>query len=140
MFIMQGYQEFVKDTSMIKRLYGEENEDEGETKQSKTEDDQDLKNSINDEKSVNTIFRTQLEKRKEFQFNYCSYLLATFFKYCCCCLTCCCRKKNRCRRLIKSYEKFQLAKSRLYDEQDIQYLIEMNRITRLIHKATFFWR
>ena len=45
---------------MIKRLYGEENEDEGEMKQSKTDDDKDEddQNSINDEKSVNILFRT----------------------------------------------------------------------------------
>jgi len=34
----------------------------------------------------------------------------------------------------------KLALSRLDKEQDIQYLIEMNRVSRFLHKATFLTR
>ena len=42
-------------------------------------------------------------------------------------------------RIIK-YQKFKLAVERLSKEQDIQYLIEMNRISRLLHKMNFLSR
>ena len=38
---------------------------------------------------------------------------------------------------MDSHEKFQIAQQRLHEEQDIQYLIEMNRVTRLLLKARF---
>ena len=41
---------------------------------------------------------------------------------------------------VDKYRKFELAVQRLSKEQDIQYIIEMNRITRLLHKAFFFAR
>ena len=42
-------------------------------------------------------------------------------------------------RIIK-YQKFKLAVERLSKEQDIQYLIEMNRVSRLLHKMNFLHR
>ena len=44
------------------------------------------------------------------------------------------------RRGLARYKKFQLAVNRLNKEQDIQYLIEMNRVTRLLHKINFLSR
>ena len=38
---------------------------------------------------------------------------------------------------MDSHEKFQIAQQRLHEEHDIQYLIEMNRVTRLLLKARF---
>ena len=36
--------------------------------------------------------------------------------------------------------KFDLAVKRIKKEQDVQYLIEMNRISRLLHRMNFFAR
>ena len=38
------------------------------------------------------------------------------------------------------HQKLELALERLSKEQDIQYIIEMNRISRLVHKAVFLNR
>ena len=38
------------------------------------------------------------------------------------------------------YRKFQVAVERLSKEQDIQYIIEMNRISHLLHKMNFLVR
>ena len=44
------------------------------------------------------------------------------------------------KKKLDRYKKFQLALERLLQEQDIQYMIEMNRVTRVLHKATFLVR
>ena len=41
---------------------------------------------------------------------------------------------------IKKYQKFELALKRLDLEHDIQHVIEMNRISRLLHKVHFLPR
>ena len=58
----------------------------------------------------------------------------------CCCFRQCFEKSTFIRRQISKHRKFELALERLSDEQDIQAIIESNRIARLIHKATFLAR
>jgi len=71
-----------------------------------------------------------------------SYLVSTFYFVLlnlCGCFQFCCRR-SYVGHGAKKYRKFQLALERLNHEQDIQYLIEMNRVTRLLHKAKFLTR
>ena len=53
---------------------------------------------------------------------------------------CCCSSMQFFKKKLDRYKKFQLALERLLQEQDIQYMIEMNRVTRVLHKATFLVR
>lgn len=70
--------------------------------------------------------KTKIERRKKFTQSFCFNLLSFFFG------KCCCSKSN-----IRSYKKFQIAKERVLKEHDIQTIIAMNRITRIIHKSYF---
>ena len=54
----------------------------------------------------------------------------------CCCFSKCCDKVSVIQKGSIRYRKYQLALDRLSQEQDIQYLIQMNRISRLLHKFT----
>ena len=58
---------------------------------------------------------------------------------CCCCLPSC-NRAAWIRKGVKKHHKFKLALDRLDKEQDIQYLIEMNRVSRYLHKAAFLTR
>ena len=82
------------------------------------------------------VFKSKLERRKDFEFDYWTYIFVFWLQSCCCCLLSCC-KSRRLRQRIDSYNKFNVAQERLNKEQDIQHLIKMNRITRLIHKVRF---
>ena len=67
--------------------------------------------------------------------SYCANLFYTvILRFCCCCL------KSSFKMQVDKYRKFELAVQRLSKEQDIQYIIEMNRISRLLHKTFFFAR
>ena len=52
----------------------------------------------------------------------------------------CCRKSQFCRRRIYKYQKFELAIERLADESDIVDLIQLNRVSRFLHKINFLSR
>ena len=85
-------------------------------------------------------FERRVKNRRELNTNFFVYV---FFwgvqNLCCCC-------RNRCLRFrwiyegTGRYEKFNLALARLSKEHDIQHLIEMNRIARLLHKSVFLTR
>lgn len=53
-----------------------------------------------------------------------------------CCLKCCFRKCNCCERRMHKHEKFEKARKRLLEEKDILQIIGINRISRLLHKAS----
>ena len=93
--IVSGYQNFVAQKSVFKRLYGEEETDQ--------QDDPDQ--SIDDTSSPKDLIRTKIEKRKEFSASYWSYTLVSCFKrLCCCCPRCCCQRAS-CRRLLDRHRK-----------------------------------
>ena len=52
----------------------------------------------------------------------------------------CYLRSNTIRRGIDKYHKFEVALERLSREQDIQYLIEKNRVSSLLHKMAFLSR
>jgi hypothetical protein len=84
------------------------------------------------------LFRTALEGRSPLNINYFGYCLVYYFNILCCCMTGFCRDKSyRCRKRLDKVQKFKIAFDRLSGEQDIQNLIQMNRVTRLLHKARF---
>jgi len=73
-------------------------------------------------------------------FNYFSFLMFGLLVNFCCCLQGCCARSGYFRRSARRYNKFKLALERLALEHDIQYLMEMNRVTRLLHKDNFLAR
>lgn len=123
-----SYQGFVAQKSILKRLYGEE---DLYAKARRTLDAQQIS-----EPEFKEILRAKIEKRKDFNARYCSYTIISLAKAICCCLACGFRT-GKCRRLLDSHKKFEIAKERLKMEVDIQHIIEMNRVTRLLHKARF---
>ena len=128
-FAVSGYQRFVASKSMLKRLYGEEDFIAAdETRKSMQLQPQTPKETL----------RAKIEKTKDFNASYCAFMMVACFKALCCCFKPCCRGK--CRRHLDSHRKFQIAQERLSSEVDIQHMIEMNRVTRLIHKAHFLQR
>ena len=129
-FLISGYQEFVSQKSMLMRLYGEEDFSQARREAATTEFDEKQPTKPKE------ILQAKIEKRQDFNASYCFFTIVSFFKLCCCCFkSCCC--KGRCRRHMDSHRKFQIAQERLDNEQDIQHLIEMNRVTRLLHKVRF---
>lgn len=75
---------------------------------------------------------------KDFHFDYCTFFIIKAFTFCCCCLTRCFKRRfSWWNSRIVSYKKWQIAQKRLMDEQDIQKIIFLNRVTRLIHKIRF---
>ena len=57
---------------------------------------------------------------------------------CCSCLSNFFQKRILfCRKNVTSYKKFLVAQERLHKEQDIQRIIDMNRLTKVLHKILF---
>ena len=104
-FILSGYQEFVQDKTMLKQLYAEERKNLPPEmiydEESSDKDDQDA--------HIKEKFRNKLERRKDFRMKYWGYLLIYLVEQLCCCFMSCCRKPSRCKHLIDSYKKFELA-------------------------------
>ena len=123
-----SYQSFVAHKSILKRLYGEEDLYASARRT--------LNAKQISEPESKEILRAKIEKRKDFNARFCSYTIISFAKAICCCFAPCCRT-GKCRRLLDSHKKFEIAKERLKTECDIQNMIEMNRVTRLLHKARF---
>lgn len=113
---------------MIKRLYGErinENEEAG------------YEETITRSKD---LFEDRIERHKEFQFGYCTYILIQYIMLGCCCSCLSSFFQARypsCRRQVTSYKKFLVAQERLHKEQDIQRIIDINRLTKVLHKVLF---
>ena len=108
---------------MIRKLYGESKsrvKKQGE---------------VVDSETAKASFAQQLKERQEFTSNYVSYIFYSTFGG-----ICCCSSMQFFKKKLDRYKKFQLALERLLQEQDIQYMIEMNRVTRVLHKATFLVR
>ena len=107
-FLVTNYEEFIKDKSMLKLLYGElpPDGDDGESPQ-----------EYQDSKEA---FKACIENRKDFRFGYWTFLLISFFQNCCCCLSkCCTRRFFWWRKRVQSFKKFKIAERRLIAELDI---------------------
>ena len=99
-FLMAGYQRFVADKSMLKRLYGEEDFDSANSQEDINDESKDF--------SAKDTLRAKIEKKKDFKASYFLYTLISYFKcLCCCCCAPCCRV--RCKRYIDSHKKFEIA-------------------------------
>ena len=81
-----------------------------------------------------------MTSREELVGTYPSYLFFGFLANFCCCLKSCFERRGYLQKSTWRYEKFNLALERLAFEHDIQYILQMNRITRLIHKMMFLAR
>ena len=95
-FIMSGYQNFVAQKSMLKRLYGEEDLNTYSKRISEFESPCDS--------SAKEILRAKIEKKKDFNASYCLFILVSCFKKLCCCSASC--TKYRCKRHLDSHRKF----------------------------------
>ena len=98
-FLVTGYQRFVADKSMLKRLYGEEEFDSIATLGINNDDSKDF--------SAKDTLRAKIEKKKDFNASYCLYVMLYYFKCLCCCFASCCRA--RCKRYLDSHRKFEIA-------------------------------
>ena len=122
-FLVNNYETFIKDKSMLKKLYGEL-----PPRASDEEDDSDGK----------AAFRACIENRKDFRFGYWTFLLISSFVTCCCCLSGCCQRRFEWwRTRVHSQKKFKIARRRLNHELDVQRIVALNRITKLIQKLLF---
>lgn len=125
---MSNYNEYTQNEAMLSSLYGESSATERAT-------------SMRDVKSEQNYaveaFQVYIKSRKELISNYFTYLFFGLLVNCCCCITACCNRSGVIRRSARRYQKFKLALERLTLEQDIQYILEMNRINRLLHKDIF---
>ena len=116
---------------MLKRLYGHSEE----TDRVRVSSDIQYESYY----AVDT-FEDHLKERKEFKMNFFSNILFLVIGKFCCCLHTCCNRRISIRRGSNKYKKFMQAIQRLSKEQDIQHMIEMNRISRLLHKMNFLQR
>ena len=64
-------------------------------------------------------------------------LITVFLKACCCISGPCQRKYLWWRRRVHSYKKFKIAEKRLVGEIDVQKIVAMNRINKLVQKLLF---
>ena len=94
---------------------------------------------ITDEQAKEAIAQ-QVRCQRDFSGNYFSYTFQTMILPLLCGLSSCLKRSNRCKRRINNYKKLQLVQERLMHEHDIQEIIAMNRVTKLIHKAWFLKR
>ena len=97
--LLSGYQHFIQNTSMINRLYGELY-DEGDE-----DPDQTFTRS-------REVFEDKIERYKDFEFGYCTYILIRYFMLGCCCDCLSNLFQARfpsCRKKVTSYKKFLIA-------------------------------
>ena len=90
-FLFSGYQKFVAQKSLLKRLYGEEDFDAGA-------------NDFENSNSPKETLQAKIEKKKDFDASFCRFVMVSFFRSFCCCLASCC--KTQCRRSLDSHKKF----------------------------------
>ena len=111
---------------MIKNLYSEESNEE----------------QSNESDSPRDLLEAKLRKKRNLLLTYRSIKLGDYIQSLCCCfISCCCSKKSsRCRRHIDNSIKFQIAQKRYMKEYDLYYMIKMNRMNKLLHKANFLTR
>ena len=85
-------------------------------------------------------YEKRIKKRRELNTRFWGFIFFWTLDSLCCCLKNYCSRRKCIKRGLLKYRKFNLALLRLSDEQDIQYLIGMNRISSLLHKMTFLTR
>ena len=85
-------------------------------------------------------FEKNIKGRRELNTSYLSNLFFSAIVNLCCCLRTCCNRVAWIRNGTNKNRKFKLGLERLSGEQDIQHLIEMNRVSRLLHKTAFLSR
>ena len=96
--MVAGYQRFVADKSMLKRLYGEEDFDSTDSQGTTSAESRDF--------SARDTLRAKIEKKKDFKASYFLYTVIYYFR-CLCCFASCCR--TRCKRYLDSHRKFEIA-------------------------------
>lgn len=117
-FFVTKYQQFVSEKSMLKRLYGEE--------QSPPALDDDASDK-GQQQSSKEKFKDKLDRRKELEASFCQYTLFSCLKLLCC--------ARCCKPQLERNKKFEVALERLNKERDVQFLIQVNRVTKLLQKT-----
>ena len=132
-FALGHAHEYTKNQHMLSSLYGES---------SKAErlDDSEMQSVQFGVDYAKEAFEVHVKSRNELVSSYGSYLMFGFFANFCCCIKNCLDRKGGMRKNARRYLKFRLALERLAQEQDIQYIMQMNRVTHLIHSSTFLAR
>ena len=131
-FLLSYLQEHEQTNAMLNSLYGDVSE-VGERPPRKD-------SSVYGHYWATKTFEKRVKGRKELNSNYFAKSLFWSLENLCCCLKSCWSRVGWIRNGTNKQRKIQIAMDRLCKEQDIQHLIEMNRTTRIIHKATFLRR
>lgn len=100
-FVMAGFQTYLHRSSLVKTLYG-----------TATSDSESVNDQSNDPKEC---FQAEIDKRKEFDLSYTSYLFFWTLSF----IFCCCKKVKFVSRRLDRYKKFEIAVQRLSQERDI---------------------
>lgn len=129
--IMSSFNNYEENKAMLSRLYGHSED----TDRVKTDSDIEYGTYY-----ATRTFEDHVKGRRELSNSYFSILLFKFLTSCCCCFQTCCSRVLCIKRGENRYRKYELALKRLSKEQDIQYFIEMNRISRLLHKMNLLQR
>ena len=84
--------------------------------------------------------REHIKTRNELMNSFWSHIFVTMAKSFCCCFQKCCMRLRCYNARYQHYQKFLIALERLTSEKDIQHVIEMNRVNKLLHKVNFLPR
>ena len=133
-WVFSGYENFIQQKSMLKRLYRESDQVDPEFKEIRDEEIEHLDMPVE-------AMRNHLESHQMIELSYFQYYIAWLYSYlCCCCLDKRLRRSSFCSKNHKMLKKFDLANEALLKETDIQQMIKLNRLTRLLHKQAFLPR
>ena len=132
-FAMNFLQNHQQNKSMLSSLYGDDGgtDDHGSSQDGKKQ---------GDEQQAAKTFEKRVKNRIDFSNSFCFYQFFRLIKSVCCCFKDRCNRVEWIRKGSLKHRKFQLALERLSKERDIQYIIEMNRISRLLHRLKFLSR
>ena len=131
-FVLQHYEGFAYDKSMIKQLFTSEKSNSETTNV----------HTIFDDKldPVQEELRAQVFNRQEISFSYLKFLLLYFFSNFCCCIGKTLDTKEHdghwYRRNMQQLRKFEMAREKLSVELELKFFVETKRIQRFIRK---FW-
>ena len=85
--------------------------------------------------------KDRLERRVEFSINFWGWLFyGVLMPSCCSCIRKCCTRSHNSKFRMAKYEKLNVALKRLSFEIDIQRMISLNRVARIVHKDALHFR
>ena len=94
-----------------------------------------------DGQGAKEAMKDRLERRVEFSINFWGWLFyGVLMPSCCNCVKRCCSRSHNSKLRMAKYEKLNVALQRLSFEIDIQRMISLNRVSRVVHKDIYLAR